>query len=56
MTSLRKRVDKAKANALEEFKDSQLFFDLLGSQYSEGFKDFWRQAVLLFSSVDFSSV
>ena len=56
MTSLRKRVDKARANALEEFKDSQLFFDLLGSQYSEGFKNFRRQAVLLFSSVDFSSV
>ena len=33
-----------------------MFFDLLGSQYSEGFKDFRKQNVLLFSSVDFSSV
>ena len=31
VTSLWESVDKAKANAVEEFKDSQSFFDLLGS-------------------------
>nr|POE71697.1 hypothetical protein CFP56_48600 [Quercus suber] len=56
MTSLQESVDKAKANAIEEFKDSQPFFDLIGSQYGEDFEDFCKQAVLLFPSVDFSSV
>nr|POE57392.1 hypothetical protein CFP56_05992 [Quercus suber] len=40
VASLRESVDKAKANVVKEFKDLQSFFDLLGSQYSEGFKDF----------------
>lgn len=56
ITSLQESMAKAKANVVEEFKDSQPFFDLLGSQYSEGFEDIRKQAVLLFFGVDFSSV
>ena len=56
MTSLQESVDKAKANAVKEFKDSQPFFDLLGSQYGEGFEDFYKQVILVFSSVDLSSI
>uniref|UniRef100_A0A7N2MAW6 Sodium/calcium exchanger membrane region domain-containing protein n=1 Tax=Quercus lobata TaxID=97700 RepID=A0A7N2MAW6_QUELO len=37
VTSLRKSMDKAKADAVEEYKDSHPFFNLLGSQYGEGF-------------------
>ena len=56
MTSLQESVDKAKANTVKEFKDSQPFFDLLGSQYGEGFEDFYKQVILVFSGVDFSSI
>lgn len=44
MTSLRE-IDKFKVDAVKEFKDSQPFVDLLGSQYGEGFEDFRKQAV-----------
>lgn len=40
MVSLRESVDKAKADAVKEFKYSQPFFDLLGSQYGKSFEDF----------------
>ena len=49
-------MDKAKADVIEEFKDMQSFFDLLGPQYSEGFEDFKKQAVVLFPNGEFSSV
>lgn len=56
MASLRESVEKAKVDSVNEFKDSQPFFDLLGSQYGEGFEDFWKQTVVLFLDLDFSSV
>ena len=56
VTSLRKSMDKAKADAIKEYKDSHPFFNLLGSQYGEGFEDFRKQAVVLFPNVDISSV
>lgn len=40
VASLHETLDKAKVDAVEEHKDSQSFFNLLGSQYGEGFKDF----------------
>lgn len=40
VTSLYESTDKAKAVAIEEYKDLKPFFNLLGSQYSEGFEDF----------------
>lgn len=48
VTSLRKSMDKAKADAIKEYKDSHPFFNLLGSQYGEGFEDFRKQAAVLF--------
>lgn len=56
VTSLRESIDKAKANAVEEYKDLQPFFNLLGSQYGEGFEDFRKQAIALFPNVDFSLI
>ena len=56
VTSLCESIDKAKANTIEEYKNSQPFFNLLGSQYREGFKDFLKQAVALFPNMDFSPV
>ena len=56
VTSLHESIDKAKANAVEEYKDLQPFFNLLGSQYGEGFEDFRKQAVALFPNVDFSLI
>lgn len=53
MTCLQESIDKSKADAVEEFKDSQPFVNLLGSQYSEGFENFRKQAVVLFPDVDF---
>jgi len=49
-------MDKVKADVIEEFKDMQSFFDLLGPQYSEGFEDFRKQAIVLFLDVEFSYV
>ena len=56
VTSLRESIDKAKANSIEEYKDSQPFFNLLVSQYGEGFEDFQKQAITLFPNVDFSPI
>lgn len=56
VASLYKSIEMAKANAFEGYKDSQDFFDLLGSQYGECFEDFHKQATVLFPDVDFSSV
>lgn len=56
VTFLRESIDKAEANAVEEYKDLQPFFNLLGSQYGEGFEDFRKQAVALFPNVDFSLI
>lgn len=56
VTSLQESMDKAKAEAFEEYKDLQLFFNLLWSQYDEGFKDFKKQSIVLFPNVDFSFV
>nr|POE77232.1 hypothetical protein CFP56_36646 [Quercus suber] len=56
MTSLRESINKAKANVVKEYKDSQPFFNLVGSQYREGFEDFKKQATVLFPNMDFSHV
>ena len=56
LTTLREHVDNAKADAMEEFKDSQPFFNELGVQYGEGFKGFRKQTILLFPGLDFSSI
>ena len=41
---------------MEEFKDSQPFFNLLGAQYGEGFEDFRQQVILLYPDLDFSFI
>lgn len=51
VTSLRESMDKAKADAIEEYKNSHPFFNLLGSQYGEGFEDFRKQAAICFLNV-----
>ena len=56
VTSLCESIDKVKADVVEEYKDSQPFFNLLRSQYGEGFKDFWKKAITLFPNMDFSPV
>ena len=45
VTSLRESMNRAKANTAEEYEDLQPFFNLLGSQYGEGFEDFKKQAI-----------
>ena len=56
VTSLRKSMDKVKADTIQEYMDSHLFFNLLGSQYGEGFEDFRKQATVLFLNMDISSI
>lgn len=56
VTSLRESLDRAKADVVEEYKDLQPFFNLLGSQYDEGFEDFRKQVVAFFPNMNFSSI
>ena len=56
VTSLSESLDRAKADAVEEYKDLQPFFNLLGSQYDEGFEDFKKQVVAFFPNMNFSSI
>ena len=56
VTSLRESLDRAKADAVEEYKDLQPFFNFLGSQYDEGFEDFRKQVVAFFPNMNFSSI
>ena len=56
VAALHEEVNKVGADAVEEFKDSQPFFNLLGAQYGEGFKDFHKQLVLFYLDLNFSSV
>lgn len=56
LTAFHEQVDKVKVDAIQEFKDSQPYFDELGGQYDEGFEDFCKQAVFLFPSLDFSQI
>ena len=51
VTSLSESLDRAKADAVEEYKDLQPFFNLLGSQYDEGFEDFKKQVVAFFPNM-----
>lgn len=51
VTSLRESMDKAKADAIEEYKNSHPFFNLQGSQYGDGFEDFKKQAAIFFLNV-----
>ena len=56
VTSLRESLNWAKADAVEEYKDLQPFFNLLGFQYDEGFEDFRKQVVAFFPNMNFSSI
>lgn len=56
LATLCEQVDKTKANAVEEFKDSQPYFVKLGDQYDEGFEDFRKLAIASFPSLDYSQI
>lgn len=56
VTSLCESMDKAKADAIKEYKNSHPFFNLLGSQYGEGFEDFRKQAAAFFPNMEISSI
>lgn len=56
LTALRKQIDQVKANAIAKFQTSKPYFDELGVQYGDRFKDFHKQATFLFLAVDFSQV
>nr|POE55035.1 hypothetical protein CFP56_68009 [Quercus suber] len=52
LAALLEQVNKTKVDTVEEFKDSQPYFDKLGGQYGEGFKEFRKQAILIFHEID----
>lgn len=49
-------MDKAKADAINEFQTPQPYYDELGDQYAKGFYHFYEQALLIFLNygLDFS--
>ena len=49
-------LEKAKGDAVAEFKPSKPFTDLLDTNYIAGFKDFRMEAIENFPKVDFSSI
>ena len=56
LAALHEQVNKAKADAVVEYKDFQPYFDELGDQYGEGFEDFYKLAVASFTSLDFAQI
>ena len=56
LTNLHKQMDKAKADAINEFQTPQPYYDELGDQYAKGFYHFYEQALLIFLKygLDFS--
>lgn len=54
LTAFRKQIDQVKAHAVAEFQTSKPYFDKLGVQYGNRFKDFHKQVTFLFLGVDFS--
>ena len=49
-------LEKAKGDAIAEFKASKQYTDLLDTNYAAGFEDFRMEAMEKFSEVDFSSI
>ena len=49
-------LEKAKGDAVVEFKVSKSYTDLLDTNYVAGFEDFRMEAIENFSKVDFSSI
>nr|POF07557.1 hypothetical protein CFP56_47022 [Quercus suber] len=56
LTAFYKHVDKAKANAVAEFKDPQPYFNELGILYDNDFEDFCKKVILLFPDLEFSQI
>ena len=56
LASLREQVDKAKDDALAEYKYFQPQFNELSDQYGEGFEDFCKLPVASFPALDFSEI
>ena len=48
--------EKAKGDAVVEFKASKPFIDLLDTNYASGFKDFRMEGIENFPEADFSSI
>ena len=49
-------LNKAKEDAVVEFRASKQFTDLLNTNYAAGFEDFRMDAIENFPEVDFSSI
>ena len=54
VATLHEHMDKVKEKAIEEFQVSQPYFNKIGGYCEDGFEDFDKQAVLLFTDLDFS--
>ena len=49
-------LEKAKGDAVAEFKASKPFTDLLDTNYAAGFEDFRMEAIENFPEIDFTSI
>ncbi|XP_065638950.1 codeine O-demethylase-like [Quercus suber] len=49
-------MEKAKADAVAEFRDSQLFIDACGVYYGVGFEDYLKQVGSIYPDLDLSKV
>nr|POE91909.1 hypothetical protein CFP56_28022 [Quercus suber] len=56
VAALHEHIKKVKKETIEEYQAFQPYFDEIGGYYGDGFEDFRKQAVLMFSDLDFSQI
>ena len=56
LASLREQMEKAKADVVAEFRDSQSFIDACGIYYGVGFEDFLKQVRFVYPNLNLSKI
>lgn len=56
VVALHEQTNKAKEEAIDEYQVSQPYFNEMGDYYRDGFKDFRKQAILMFLDLDFFQI
>ena len=56
VAALREHMGKVKEESIEKYQGSQPYFNEMGVYYRDGFKDFRKQAILMFPDLDFSQI
>ena len=56
LTALREKTNKAKADAVVEFRVSQPFFDMCGAYYGDGFDECLKQVEAAYPKLNLSQI